>query len=161
MRLQIFNVKDERVFDYEENAKVYNDLNNSKVIKEFKKVGGKVTIKKVDKVFFAKFDIKAKLIVYSSLTYEPFIYNHKLSEELQFVNDEKYCDDESILVDGDAINLEEIIYSLIITTLPIRLTKKGEKAPEGKNFRVLTEDEYYEEENSSGNAFDKLKDLDL
>ncbi len=161
MRLQIFNVKDERVFDYNEDVKVFNDLNKSKVIKEFKKVHGKIIVKKVDKIFFVTFDIKSKLEVFSSLTYEPFAYNHNFKEELQFANDEKYCDDETIFVDDDALNLEELIYSLIITTLPIKLVKKGEHAPKGENFRVLSEDEYYEEESSQGNAFDKLKDLDL
>jgi len=161
MRLQIFNVKDEREFDYDESPKTFNSLNKSKVIKEFKSVNGKITIKKVDKVFFVNFNFKCKLEVFSSLTFEPFIYNHKFNEDLQFTNDEKYCDDEIIFVDNDELNLDEIVYSLIITTLPIRLVKKGEKAPSGEHFRVLSEDEYLKEKSSQGNPFDKLKDLDL
>ncbi len=161
MRLQIFNVKDERVFEYDESPKTFNSLNNSKVIKEFKSVKGKITIKKVDKVFFVNFNFNCKLEVYSSLTFEPFEYNHKFNEDLQFANDEKYCDDDTILVDNDELNLDEIVYSLIITTLPIKLTKKGERAPHGEHFRVLSEDEYLKEESSQGNPFDKLKDLDL
>ncbi|MBP5694140.1 MAG: DUF177 domain-containing protein [Bacilli bacterium] len=161
MKLQLFNVKDERIITYKDNGSTFNELNHSKVIKEFKDVTGTVGVKKVGKIYFVTFDIKAKLIVYSSLTYEPFEYTHELSEDLQFCNDEKYCDEDTILLDNDAVNLDEIIYSLIITSLPIKLAKKGEKAPSGENFRVLTEEEYLKEKESEGNPFDKLKDLDL
>lgn len=161
MKLQLLNVKDERIIQYKDSGKTFNELNFSKIIKEFKEVEGTIGIKKVDKIFFVTFDITANLVVYSSLTYEPFTYTHKFSEDLEFCNDENYCDDNVILFDGDALILEDVIYSLIITTLPIKLTKKGEKAPVGENYRVLSEDEYYKEKDSEGNAFDKLKDLDL
>ena len=71
--------------------------------------------------------------------------------------------DYIILEEKDYIEIEDVVYSLLVANLPIKLHKRFETYPEGENYKVYSEDDYLasKEESGEGNPFDALKDLDL
>ena len=71
----------------------------------------------------------------------------KTNDELDFTDDEEFeDDDELIYISSPQIDLKEYIYSLICTSLPSKIIKKGATLPkDGKGYRVLTEEEFQKE----------------
>lgn len=161
MKIDFAKVKGKEVIDYSGDLNYFNNFNKSKTIKEFKSVEGKVTLEKADAVLIIKYDINAVLDVFSTLTNEPFEYPIFIDETLYYTSEKEMESEDVFYIKEGRIELEEDIYSLIITSLPLILHKEGEEFPHGKNYRVLKEDELNEDDGSSYSPFDKLKDLDL
>lgn len=161
MKIDFSKVKGKEVIDYSGDLNYFNNFNKSKTIKEFKSVEGKVTLEKADAVLIIKYDINAVLDVFSTLTNEPFEYPISIDETLYYTSEKEMESEDVFYIKEGRIELEEDIYSLIVTSLPLILHKEGEEFPQGKNYRVLKEDELNEDDGSSYSPFDKLKDLDL
>lgn len=161
MKIDFAKVKGKEVIDYSGDLNYFNNFNKSKTIKEFKSVEGKVTLEKADAVLIIKYDINAVLDVFSTLTNEPFEYPIFIDETLYYTSEKEMESEDVFYIKEGRIELEEDIYSLIVTSLPLILHKEGEEFPHGKNYRVLKEDELNEDDGSSYSPFDKLKDLDL
>lgn len=161
MKIDFAKVKGKEVIDYSGDLNYFNNFNKSKTIKEFKSVEGKVTLEKADAVLIIKYDINAVLDVFSTLTNEPFEYPISIDETLYYTSEKEMESEDVFYIKEGRIELEEDIYSLIVTSLPLILHKEGEEFPHGKNYRVLKEDELNEDDGSSYSPFDKLKDLDL
>ena len=161
MKIDFAKVKGKETIAYSGDLNYFNNFNKSKTIKEFKSVEGKVTLEKADAVLIIKYDIKAVLDVFSTLTNEPFEYPISIDETLYYTSEKEMESEEVFYIKEGRIELEEDIYSLIVTSLPLILHKEGEEFPHGKNYRVLKEDELNEDDGSSYSPFDKLKDLDL
>ena len=164
MRLSFFNIQKKESFGYKGNPEIYNKLNNTTNIVSFNSVSGKIGVERIEEVCIIRFKITANLVVRSSVSNDPFNYKLKIDEVLCYTTKKSYVtNDYIILEDKDYIEIEEVVYSLIVTNLPIQLHKKSETYPEGENFKVLTEEEYYaqKENEDEPNAFDVLKDLDL
>ena len=161
MKIDLAKVKGKETIAYSGDLNYFNNFNKSKTIKEFKSVEGKVTLEKADAVLIIKYDIKAVLDVFSTLTNEPFEYPISIDETLYYTSEKEMESEDVFYIKEGRIELEEDIYSLIVTSLPLILHKEGEEFPHGKNYRVLKEDELNEDDGSSYSPFDKLKDLDL
>ena len=161
MKIDFAKVKGKETIAYSGDLNYFNNFNKSKTIKEFKSVEGKVTLEKADAVLIIKYDINAVLDVFFSLTNEPFEYPISIDETLYYTSEKEMESEDVFYIKEGRIELEEDIYSLIVTSLPLILHKEGEEFPHGKNYRVLKEDELNEDDGSSYSPFDKLKDLDL
>lgn len=161
MKIDFAKVKGKETIAYSGDLNYFNNFNKSKTIKEFKSVEGKVTLEKADAVLIIKYDINAVLDVFSTLTNEPFEYPISIDETLYYTSEKEMESEDVFYIKEARIELEEDIYSLIVTSLPLILHKEGEEFPHGKNYRVLKEDELNEDDGSSYSPFDKLKDLDL
>ncbi len=161
MKIDFAKVKGKETIAYSGDLNYFNNFNKSKTIKEFKSVEGKVTLEKADAVLIIKYDINAVLDVFSTLTNEPFEYPISIDETLYYTSEKEMESEDVFYIKEGRIELEEDIYSLIVTSLPLILHKEGEEFPHGKNYRVLKEDELNEDDGSSYSPFDKLKDLDL
>lgn len=161
MKIDFAKVKGKETIAYSGDLNYFNNFNKSKTIKEFKSVAGKVTLEKADAVLIIKYDINAVLDVFSTLTNEPFEYPISIDETLYYTSEKEMESEDVFYIKEGRIELEEDIYSLIVTSLPLILHKEGEEFPHGKNYRVLKEDELNEDDGSSYSPFDKLKDLDL
>ena len=161
MKIDFAKVKGKETIAYSGDLNYFNNFNKSKTIKEFKSVEGKVTLEKADAVLIIKYDIKAVLDVFSTLTNEPFEYPISIDETLYYTSEKEMESEDVFYIKEGRIELEEDIYSLIVTSLPLILHKEGEEFPHGKNYRVLKEDELNEDDGSLYSPFDKLKDLDL
>lgn len=165
MKLSFFNVNKKETLTYKGDVNVYNELNKSSYIQSFNSVSGKIIVDRYEEVVVCHFKITANLVVLSSLTNEPFNYKLKIDDVLCYTRQESYAaiEKDIILTPENYIDLEEVIYSLIITSLPTRLVKKSESYPQGENYRVISEEEYLKdkENEEGGSPFDVLKDLDF
>ena len=161
MKIDFAKVRGKETIAYSGDLNYFNNFNKSKTIKEFKSVEGKVTLEKADAVLIIKYDINAVLDVFSTLTNEPFEYPISIDETLYYTSEKEMESEDVFYIKEGRIELEEDIYSLIVTSLPLILHKEGEEFPHGKNYRVLKEDELNEDDGSLYSPFDKLKDLDL
>lgn len=161
MRLEFSKVKSLEKIEYVGDLNFYNSAKNIPTIKNYKSVEGTIEIQKADSVIIVKYDIHAALTVISTLSGEEFEYPLDINEELYYT-DQKEMDSEDVFyIQEGYIDLDQEIYSLIITSLPLILHKDGEKYPKGENFRVISEDEIDDNDGSGYSPFDKLKDLDL
>lgn len=161
MRIDFSKVKSFEKIDYIGDLNFYNNTKSLKTIKDYKSVEGVVEIQKADSVIIAKYDIHAVLNVLSTLSGEEFEYPLDVNETLYYT-DKKEMDSEDVFyVKEGYVDLDQEIYSLIITSIPLILHKEGEEYPKGKNYRVISEDEIDENDGSNYSPFDKLKDLDL
>lgn len=161
MRIDFSKVKSFEKIDYIGDLNFYNNTKSLKTIKYYKSVEGVVEIQKADSVIIVKYDIHAVLNVLSTLSGEEFEYPLDVSETLYYT-DKKEMDSEDVFyVKEGYVDLDQEIYSLIITSIPLILHKEGEEYPKGKNYRVISEDEIDENDGSNYSPFDKLKDLDL
>ena len=161
MRIDFSKVKSFEKIDYICDLNFYNNTKSLKTIKDYKSVEGVVEIQKADSVIIVKYDIHAVLSVLSTLSGEEFEYPLDVNETLYYT-DKKEMDSEDVFyVKEGYVDLDQEIYSLIITSIPLILHKEGEEYPKGKNYRVISEDEIDENDGSNYSPFDKLKDLDL
>lgn len=161
MRIDFSKVKSFEKIDYIGDLNFYNNTKSLKTIKDYKSVEGVVEIQKADSVIIVKYDIHAVLNVLSTLSGEEFEYPLDVNETLYYT-DKKEMDSEDVFyVKEGYVDLDQEIYSLIITSIPLILHKEGEEYPKGKNYRVITEDKIDENDGSNYSPFDKLKDLDL
>lgn len=161
MRIDFSKVKSFEKIDYIGDLNFYNNTKSLKTIKVYKSVEGVVEIQKADSVIIVKYDIHAVLNVLSTLSGEEFEYPLDVNETLYYT-DKKEMDSEDVFyVKEGYVDLDQEIYSLIITSIPLILHKEGEEYPKGKNYRVISEDEIDENDGSNYSPFDKLKDLDL
>lgn len=161
MRIDFSKVKSFEKIDYIGDLNFYNNTKSFKTIKDYKSVEGVVEIQKADSVIIVKYDIHAVLNVLSTLSGEEFEYPLDVNETLYYT-DKKEMDSEDVFyVKEGYVDLDQEIYSLIITSIPLILHKEGEEYPKGKNYRVISEDEIDENDGSNYSPFDKLKDLDL
>ena len=161
MRIDFSKVKSFEKIDYIGDLNFYNNTKSLKTIKDYKSVEGVVEIQKADSAIIVKYDIHAVLNVLSTLSGEEFEYPLDVNETLYYT-DKKEMDSEDVFyVKEGYVDLDQEIYSLIITSIPLILHKEGEEYPKGKNYRVISEDEIDENDGSNYSPFDKLKDLDL
>ena len=156
MKIIFSSIKENEVEDYSSNIKHLNELNHSKIIKSFVGVENHVILNKVDEILAIKIKSKVELIAYSSYTLKPFKYKMNIDDELFYSIDPTYESEDVFLIDNE-FDLDDIIYSLIITSMPLNAHPKNEKPIEGDGYRVLKEEDLDVE----SSPFDKLKDLDL
>lgn len=93
-------------------------------------------------------NIKSNVVLPCSYTLEDVDYVIKGQEEFIFVDDKEEIDEESGLFyeEKDTFDLNPYIFAVLIALVPFKVVKEGAKLPEGgKDYRVLSEDEYYEE----------------
>ena len=93
------------------------------------------------------FKIKANLVLQCSYTLEDVDYFMDTEEVLEFSFEP--MNEEIIVLEGNEINLDEHVLSIIIGNIPLRVIKKGAKLPNVDGVRVLTEDELEEEKKNS------------
>jgi len=161
MKLLFSQINEHQVISYDSLLESYFD-NENKVIKEIKKASGEITFDPVKHILITKCNIDFDLVLYSSYTNEPFEKTIHISDDIYFTNKKELENDENIYV-KDEIDLDHIIYSLLITSIPLNIHKKGEKLPSGDGYRVISEEELIKEKmkEEPGNQFDILKGIDF
>ncbi len=133
-----------------------NELNSYFSIKKFNGVSGEIITNKVSNIVTIKFKLDIDLTLISSYTLKEFDSNYKLNDTLYFTDLEELENDDVFYIDNNVINLDECIYSLIITMIPLNVHIKGEKLPNVNGVDVIKEDDV-----KKSSPFDVLDDLDL
>lgn len=161
MKLLFKNLKEEQTIEYNSLLGEYFDNDQNKIIKKINLCNGEIHISRVDHIVSLEFNILFNLDVVSSYSLEVFAYDVKINDKIYVTDDENFDDGEIIYV-GDSIDLDNIVYSLLLTSIPMDLHKKDEKLPKTDTYSVLTEEEYLNKKNADKTSpFDILKDIDL
>ena len=107
--------------------------------------------------------IKANVILQCSYTLKPFDSLISGSEEYHYASYVEDGDEETLIYQGNFINLDEMIFNLLSASIPLKPIAPNAKCPEsGKGYRVINEDDYLKEkEDSYDSRFDALKDLEF
>jgi uncharacterized metal-binding protein YceD (DUF177 family) len=126
-----------------------------------KKCHYEAKVSKVGDYAHASYHIEATLLLADSRDNSPFTDNVTLDEDVDLLEEEDEVG-EGYVVPGTSIDLDEIAYKIIASSLPISVSRHKSSLPKnGKGYRVLTEEEAAKEKESAYNpAFDKLKDFD-
>ena len=105
--------------------------------------------------------INALVIGVCSYSLEDVELKFKINDELSFTDDENDLD--NYYEKGNIIDLDQYILGILLANVPVRIIKKGAKLPkDGKNYRVISEDEYdKEKEKKVDHRFDVLDDIDF
>ena len=105
----------------------------------------KVVGNEYDDLICLEFDISTDVIGVCSYSLEDVPLHLHFKDSLEFSNE--INDDEDIIyVEKPIFEVDEYILQLIIGEVPLKLIKKGAKLPEsGKDYRVISEDEYLKE----------------
>jgi len=164
MRLEINKIPNSK--EYELNEVVL--LNEEKYPPHFPiaKIGEvKVNVKarKYENFLNVNISLNAKVNLICSYSLKEFESTIKNSDSLNFAFYKEEADEDTILIEGNYLNLDQYIYDLIILGVPLKPIAPGAKLPEGDNsYRVISSDDYESKKASEGNSkFDKLLDLDL
>jgi uncharacterized metal-binding protein YceD (DUF177 family) len=157
MRILFSSVEDRGTYPLKVDIKRLNSLNHSKNIICFDSVEGEVYAERLDQVIELAFRAKVSVEAVSSYTLKPFVYKMKIDEKLLYSNDPGLDSDDVIYIDSEVIDIEEIIYSLVLTSLPLDIHAPGEKLASGDGYEVYSEDEI--KKDISDNPFASI-DLD-
>lgn len=107
--------------------------------------------------------VKADVTLQCSYTLKPFDTVLKDEDELHFSSYKDDEDEDVIIYKGNFIDMDEYIYDIISSNVPLSPKSKDAKLPkDGKYYRVISDEDLKAEKEKSGNsAFDILDKLDL
>lgn len=130
---------------------------------EVKKADVKVEISRYEEFIYALVKVKAYVVLQCSYTLKPFEDMIKDEDELHFASYKDEDDLDTIVYKGNQIELDQYIYDIISSSIPLSPKSKDAKLPkDGKQYRVISDQELIKEKSEGNNSpFDKLKDLDL
>jgi uncharacterized metal-binding protein YceD (DUF177 family) len=160
MKIYFSQIKEHEVLEYKSLLEDYVDGKDG-TLKSINSTKGTIDLNKFDHSLIVKVDVSFDVNVISSYSGDVFKTKINIKDDLFFTDSKSLDSDEFILI-NDEIDLDNYIYSLLITSIPLNIHKPNEKLPKGDGYRVLTEEEFKKEkEDVSGNAFDALKDIDF
>lgn len=161
MKIQFAKIQSNETIDYSLELQEPISVNKASIV-SINGANGTIDLEKADDVYILTYHIEANLTVLSSISNEPFDYNEEIEETLYYTDKKEFKSNDVFYINKDYIDVDEEVFSLIITSLPIQLHKPGEEYPSGENYRVISEDDLEKEESQETNpAFAVLDELDL
>lgn len=155
-------------FDFQKkDFKLEEDLDFSKEtfdpthIRGIKNTHVVVTGADYDDYLILNIKIKSDVIGVCSYTLEDVDYKVDISTSLTFTYNED--EEDTVHIDTPIFDLDPFILDLIVADVPLTLVKKGAKLPtSGNGYRVLTEEEYNQEQaNKVDPRWAALDDIDI
>lgn len=122
----------------------------------------KVTGQVFEDLLILNFDIKVTVIGVCNYTLEDVEIPLHIKDNIS-ISDTIEDDDDIFYEPNVLFDIDPYILSLILSSVPIKIVKKGAKLPEsGNGYRVLSEDEYLKEQSEKKDSrWSKLDDIDL
>lgn len=157
MKINFDSIKGLENVKYSPIIEEFNKLNYSDRIKEFKKVNIEISFEKINEILKCEFKIDFEAFVISSYTLKPFNYLKNIDDILYFTTNKEY-EDEDVILCKEIIDLDNYVYSLILSSIPLNAHKSGEKLKNFDDINVYSEDEYKKNKES---PFDILKDIEI
>ena len=132
-------------------------------ILEIKLAKVKAKVSRYDDFIYVALEISADVVLQCSYSLAAFDYKLKEKDELHFATSKEEGDDDIIIYKGNFIELDQHIFDIISSSIPLSPKAPNAKLPDsGKDYRVISDEELIKEkENSFDSRFDKLKDLDF
>ena len=159
MKIYFKEINGTKVFDITIDLKKLNEEYESSTIKKINSLSGTIKANKVDDILILDFQIDSNLTLISSYSLKEFDKDFSVDDTLYFTDEEECASEDTLLVKNE-IDIDNIVYSLLVTSLPIKLYADDEKVIKGNGYRVLKEGEE-DEENEESSPFDVLKDIEL
>lgn len=130
-------------------------------IRKINKAHVVITGNDYDEILLLNLKISYEVIGVCSYSLEDVIYKSNISTSLSFSFEEE--DEEIIHIDNPIFDIDQYVLGLIIADVPLRLIKKGAKLPSsGEGYRVITEDQYNEEQkNKTDPRWAALDNIDI
>ncbi len=129
---------------------------------DIKKCFGNVEITKYRNFIRLNADLDVVALLTCSYSLEPFDYELKIHEEVLL--GEKFDDEvEAVVIPGDDIELEKILFAIISSNLPLKPIKPGASLPKsGEGYRVIDDAQLAKDRTLSGDSrFAKLDEFDF
>ena len=109
-----------------------------------------------DELVVLSFQIKGEVMTTCAYTLEEIPYQYNIKESVELAGNE---DDEFEII-NETIDIDEILITLIVSNVPMKVVKKGAKLPSnGDGYQVMSEEEANSKKKAS--PFDALDDLEL
>ena len=155
MRRNFNSFKDVEVIEYSANKAILDKLNHSRDIQNFE--GGEVTfqVEKTDSILTITIDGEIKLNLISTYSFKPFKTSIPIHDILYFTDNEEF-ESEEVFLAKSSIDFDEIIYSLVLVSIPINPHDEGESTDNIDGIPILQEDEV---EIHNSNFDDKLEEI--
>ena len=160
MKINFNEIIENRTLDLDLDLNKLNKEYQSDTIKSFNSLKGTINLNKVDNILIFKIKFVTNLTLISSYSLKEFSKDIKVEDTLYFTNDKNLASEETILID-DEIDLYNIIFSLALTSIPLKIQADDEKEIKGEGYRVIKEEDLKDENEVTSSPFDILKDLDL
>ena len=106
------------------------------------------------------FRIKGEVMTTCAYTLEEIPYEYKISDVIELAGNE----DDEFEIKNEEIDIDEMLITLIVSNIPIKVTKPGAKLPtDGDKYRFITEEQAEKEaaEADKPSAFDILDDYEF
>src|SRR5574344_656382 len=155
MKVAFGSIKNQEKMDFQASIKELNSLNNFYSISKFNDCKGVVSFSKVDDILTLDLHLTIDIDLISSYTLKVFNDKMLIDDTLYFTNKSELEAEEIFYLDKGILDLEKVIYSLVVTSIPINVHKKGEKYLTSKDYTIYSEEEY---ENKKSSPFDVLVD---
>lgn len=154
MKIYLNSIKDSEQYDFNDVHQL-NEILNYFQIKKFNNIHATFSITKMESIYELDIILDTSIDVVSSYTLQVFPYNFHLEDQLYFTNEENYENDDVIYLGHEYFDIDNIIYSLIVASLPVNIHQENEKIEkvEGVND--------FELDDEVTSPFDKLKDINL
>lgn len=140
-------------------------IQNNPLIINIDKIKLHLESRYVSSMTLIKIDLDASMILKSTRSLKPVPYQMRVKDDVVVCYDnESFDPDSMITLDGDYLDIDEICYSLIIASLPIKvISPDDDDIIKGESWEVITEEEYNKRKNedNSSSPFAALKDLDF
>lgn len=150
---------------FEENINYDKSLyENNPLIDKIGEINAEVSTNLVSDLIMVSIVLKGEMVLRSTRSLKPVNYEIDLDDEIVYTYNKDLVDNEQVfLLDDDELDLDKTIYSMIISSIPLKVIANDDKESySGDNWEVITEDEYNKRKNSEENfPFASLKDLDL
>lgn len=129
-------------------------------IRAIKKCHIKIDLVIFEEIINLSIKMDGTVIGACSYTNEDVPLNYHVKENMSFSPNEGEAD---YLEEGDIIDLDLYLYSLIDNAIPLNIIKKGAKLPNsGLGYEVISEEDYLnKKKNKDSSPWDKLNELDL
>ena len=160
MKINFNEIIENRTLDLDLDLNKLNKEYQSDTIKSFNSLKGTINLNKVDNILIFKIKFVTNLTLISSYSLKEFSKDIKVEDTLYFTNDKNLASEETILID-DEIDLYNIIFSLALTSIPLKIHADDENDIKGEGYRVIKEEDLKDENEVTSSPFDILKDLDL
>ena len=109
-----------------------------------------------DELIVLSFNLKGEVMTTCAYTLEEIPYSYHIKETVELAGNE---DDEFEII-NENIDIDEILLTLIVSNIPMKVIKKGAKLPSnGDGYEVMSEEEALKRKKAS--PFDALDDLEL
>lgn len=124
----------------------------------------KVSVENITDVTIVKISLKGKLVLRSTRSLKPVDFFLKANDEIIYTLNKELVDDDTVYYfNEDELDLRPFYYSLLVTSIPIKIIGKDDEFVSGDDWEVISEEEYYRRKQNDveSSPFSALLDLDL